>query len=406
MPFSQDSYQGQGIETPNWSNNKVPELLSRGFSSMSQGIGQGIKKFNQNKAERKALLSFAKAATDMERELGVLTPEQAAQRLDSFESMSLPEMRGVKNAMMIADTKRQLKQADDDAKQRQSLASAKNAREEEMHQRRLHSINREERAQTQTGNVLLESLKEPEPETIVNVPEPGPGNNIGVGANEWFGTIETNTPTKNEMLLRAFKANPDAKVQEVFDQLASSKPSTSDMIAVNNYNAKQEALLVDGVGQARTEDEAKKARTLKTSVESGVPKIRELIKIAVERSNFTLDQKARGRADVMHNQLVAELKETLVGSGAVSESEWDILYKTIRHPLKGWSDGSVVSSLEQLESDLIKKLDNTFKNTIKGYKPGSYSIPDKEKGTSNSKAEAARQGPPTKVKVTWGDMVN
>ena len=401
---------------------------------MSQGIGQGIQKFNQNKAERKALLSFAKASTDMEKELGFITPEQASQRLDEFEGKGLDELRGWKDSVVVAESMRMLKERQAQREQQARLEErriklAEDAAEadKQQHQRKEDTINMANTLalgpQDETSFPVppMDKLSSYLPQ-IGNAPPGAPPLHSGIRdsvptrAGMFAGKPASRMPapvtrkeTDEELMNRAFEGAPNASIPDAVAAARGPQKSISEQLAIAKYKDDQNALTIEGIGMARTPSEAANLRTLKTSVESGIPKIRDLINIANTYSNITLNQDVRGKANVMHNQLVAELKETLVGSGAVSESEWDILYKTIRHPLKGWSDGSVVSSLQELERNLISKVDAAFRNNIMGYEPGSYSVPDSvggEQGGGNPKVEKMKQRPPTKVTVDWSEMAD
>ena len=56
MAFSQQTYQGQGIVQPT-ERSRVGELLGAGIAGFGASIGEGIKKFQQNKAEANELRS-------------------------------------------------------------------------------------------------------------------------------------------------------------------------------------------------------------------------------------------------------------------------------------------------------------------------------------------------------------
>lgn len=56
MPFSQQTYTGQGIVQPT-ERSRVGEFLGAGLAGLGAGIGEGIKKFQQNKEEAKELRS-------------------------------------------------------------------------------------------------------------------------------------------------------------------------------------------------------------------------------------------------------------------------------------------------------------------------------------------------------------
>jgi hypothetical protein len=80
MPFSQQTYTGQGIVQPT-ERSRVGEFLGAGLAGLGAGIGEGIKKFRQDKEEAKELRAnlklFRKTIPEEEREAFDATIERA-----------------------------------------------------------------------------------------------------------------------------------------------------------------------------------------------------------------------------------------------------------------------------------------------------------------------------------------
>jgi len=93
MPFSQQTYTGQGIVQPT-ERSRVGELLGAGFAGLGAGIGEGIKKFQQNKEEAKELRANLKR-------LRSFIPKEQQDEFDAqVEAGSLSDLRGLKRGIL------------------------------------------------------------------------------------------------------------------------------------------------------------------------------------------------------------------------------------------------------------------------------------------------------------------
>ena len=93
MAFSQQSYTGQGIVQPT-ERSRVGELFGAGLAGLGAGVGEGIKKFQQNKEEAKELRSNLKR-------LRSFIPKEQQDEFDSqVEAGSLSDLRGLKRGIL------------------------------------------------------------------------------------------------------------------------------------------------------------------------------------------------------------------------------------------------------------------------------------------------------------------
>lgn len=93
MPFSQQTYTGQGIVQPT-ERSRVGEFLGAGLAGLGAGIGEGIKKFQQNKEEAKELRANLKR-------LRSFIPKEQQDEFDAqVEAGSLSDLRGLKRGIL------------------------------------------------------------------------------------------------------------------------------------------------------------------------------------------------------------------------------------------------------------------------------------------------------------------
>jgi hypothetical protein len=93
MPFSQQTYTGQGIVQPT-ERSRVGELLGAGIAGLGAGIGEGIKKFRQDKEEAKELRANLKLFRKT-------IPEENREAFDAtIEAGSLADLKGLKRGIL------------------------------------------------------------------------------------------------------------------------------------------------------------------------------------------------------------------------------------------------------------------------------------------------------------------
>ena len=93
MAFSQQTYTGQGIVQPT-ERSRVGEFLGAGLAGLGAGIGEGIKKFQQNKEEAKELRANLKR-------LRSFIPKEQQDEFDAqVEAGSLSDLRGLKRGIL------------------------------------------------------------------------------------------------------------------------------------------------------------------------------------------------------------------------------------------------------------------------------------------------------------------
>jgi hypothetical protein len=93
MPFSQQTYTGQGIVQPT-ERSRVGEFLGAGLAGLGAGIGEGIKKFRQDKEEAKELRANLKLFRKT-------IPEEEREAFDAtIEAGSLADLKGLKRGIL------------------------------------------------------------------------------------------------------------------------------------------------------------------------------------------------------------------------------------------------------------------------------------------------------------------
>jgi hypothetical protein len=93
MPFSPQSYTGQGI-VQQTERSRVGELLGAGFAGLGAGIGKGIEKFQENRAEAKELRSSLPGLAKF------MPKEERDEFLAQVEQTDLAGLRGLRRKVL------------------------------------------------------------------------------------------------------------------------------------------------------------------------------------------------------------------------------------------------------------------------------------------------------------------
>jgi|DEB0MinimDraft_3_1074331.scaffolds.fasta_scaffold00156_4 hypothetical protein len=373
MAFSQQSYQGQGIEQPR-ERSRIGLLMQGGIAQAGNAIGQGIQNFNRNKAEAKMLRNFYQTYVKGSADVAMASPDADKdsikdtmnQALARGEEMGLSELRGWKDSLAVMEAKRQIEEKMRLQNRQDQRAQNADVRAQEAHQLQKETIEKATTQEEQTNNVLMASIEEPKPVTTINAPVPGMDKVSGRTAPE-VPTVETKTPSRREMLMDAFKKNPKARVGDILKQLGSGQPSITDQIAVKKYNDSVTARTVKDVGLARTPEAAKELIEFKTTVEDTNKGVDGLLKI-LGTTGKAFSPKLRAEAETLTAMLKGSLRLAIVGPGAMSESEIKLLDRVVANPTSfKKTDGQVKAALTKLKSHLADQLETRYKNNIEGY---------------------------------------
>jgi len=121
---------------------------------------------------------------------------------------------------------------------------------------------------------------------------------------------------------------------------------------------------VPGVGIARTVQEAKDIRAAQVSKKNADGMIDQLIEIA-NKPGAAFNPKDRKLADQISTMLQGALRLQIVGQGAVTDSDRDVLKSVIANPALIFSlKGNVISALNNLKSINQQNLENMYESGI------------------------------------------
>lgn len=121
---------------------------------------------------------------------------------------------------------------------------------------------------------------------------------------------------------------------------------------------------VPGVGIARTVQEAKDLRAAQVSKKNADGMINQLIEIA-NKPGAAFNPKDRKLADQISTMLQGALRLQIVGQGAVTDSDRDVLKSVIANPALIFSlKGNVISALNNLKSINQQNLENMYESGI------------------------------------------
>jgi hypothetical protein len=178
---------------------------------------------------------------------------------------------------------------------------------------------------------------------------------------------DTRTETSQEVMRRVSESIPElvekypTQAKNLYEMLypKQDKLTPSEQIAMMKLQREVQASEVAGYGVAPSVQIAQDFREFAIPTGEGIEKIQELIDIAKQGLAGKLSPENRNRATSIQKRLMGELKEQIVGAGAVSEGEWQILAAVIPDVTKIMSFSDVnIKVLKELQSDLKGKLEN------------------------------------------------
>lgn len=178
---------------------------------------------------------------------------------------------------------------------------------------------------------------------------------------------DTRLETSQEVMRRVSENIPElaqkypTQAKNLYEMLypKQDKLTPSEQIAMMKLQREVQASEVAGYGVAPSVQIAQDFREFAIPTGEGIEKIQELIDIAKQGLAGKLSPENRQRATSIQKRLMGELKEQIVGAGAVSEGEWQILAAVIPDVTKIMSFSDVnIKVLKELQSDLKGKLEN------------------------------------------------
>ena len=171
------------------------------------------------------------------------------------------------------------------------------------------------------------------------------GQDISAKAMQLIGQIETQKQAAQSAFL---------------SRLQQTQPVTADA-NVNMLTEDQRERFVPGYGLALTKEAAKQGRELAGTIESIKGNIDELIKIS-QQSGKSLSPTDRARANTISSILIGQLRLPIVGPGAVSEKELELLQTIIADPTRIMSLD--VTNRQRLKT-LRERMDTQTANQLK-----------------------------------------
>jgi hypothetical protein len=178
---------------------------------------------------------------------------------------------------------------------------------------------------------------------------------------------DTRLETSKEVMRRVSENIPElaekypTQAKNLYEMLYAKqdKLTPSEQIAMMKLQREVQASEVAGYGVAPSVQIAQDFREFAIPTQEGIEKIQELIDIAKQGLSGKLNPTNRQRATSIQKRLMGELKEQIVGVGAVSAGEWEILATVIPDVTKIMSFSDVnIKVLKELQSDLKGKLKN------------------------------------------------
>jgi len=178
---------------------------------------------------------------------------------------------------------------------------------------------------------------------------------------------DTRPETYQEMMRRVSESIPElaekypTQAKNLYEMLypKQDKLTPSEQISMMKLQREVQASEVAGYGVAPSVQIAQDFREFAIPTGEGIEKIQELIDIAKQGLAGKLSPLNRDRATSIQKRLMGELKEQIVGAGAVSEGEWQILAAVIPDVTRIMSFSDVnIKVLKELQSDLKGKLEN------------------------------------------------
>ena len=408
--FSQDTYKGQGIQMPT-GRSRAPEILAKGFSDLGAGIGKGIQSWKQNKAETKTTRAMLNSAADMEyagaQDSEGFDPEAGAAayetRKANIEGMSLAEMKGELDAQAMNRVTQAIK-IQGEAHQASMETSRLNNRATEQGMR----IEQGEHEIVQANNSAMQSI-------YAGLEAAGEGNSESL----------------NGIVAQALADNPKANPQVVSKNAAllSDQPTVQEQIALDRLQWDKDkvahdraiekgAKTINGFGWVTKTQKGREELSEKLGKHEEATILIEKLtsdSIGYFNSKWPTEDKARWRADVV--LLKAALAKGLVGSGAISKDEWELIDEVIGNPTKATDFvGNAKAKLRELQDTLDQRRIIAIKAEVVGLTDEddlsySYGAKEKEKDDSWTILDVDSEGKteaqlgsstPVKTQSVWG----
>lgn len=159
----------------------------------------------------------------------------------------------------------------------------------------------------------------------------------------------------------------NAATGQVIPELAFVNGKVEKMESGKDTDKEEERMRelgVPGVGIARTGQEAKDLRAAQVSKKNADGMIDQLIEIA-NKPGAAFNPKDRKLADQISTMLQGALRLQIVGQGAVTDSDRDVLKSVIANPALIFSlKGNVISALNNLKSINQQNLENMYESGI------------------------------------------
>lgn len=124
-------------------------------------------------------------------------------------------------------------------------------------------------------------------------------------------------------------------------------------------------------GFAGSQEQQKALQTSVNDTQSASTSIDELMNLESKYGKSIKGTDARAEADVLANMLTATLRTRVVGPGAVSEAEWEILRSVVKNPAE-LTTLNAKTSLKKLKAVLNRRMYEELKNAGIGSKQVSY----------------------------------
>lgn len=425
--FSQDTYQGQGITQAN-THSRAGELLARGISSAGQSIGAGIAGWQKKKAENKALRALYKTVMEGQRDMALADPNaDAATIKDKFgeamgagENMSTADLQGWKEGVTM-----------NSFLETQLLRHQENKRAERT-ATRADEAHKAKQQTTQFSNELISPTAQ-RPDVFGMKPRYAPGEDPGAPMDALSpltgdealpldpeGTVSGQEAFSPEHVRHLQGQLPSADVGGAMQSLNTGALTPSERLAY----AKEERSIKDdqrertvvGLGMARSVKAKEELTAVIKSHSQAVPIIDSLIEVSNAGTwKRFLSPTTRGKMGAQLSLLKGMIREDLVGPGAVSETEWEMINAAVRSPAKwGQTKEAVQSALGAVkraveynmelakEAHLLKPNGSAYTSTFIEEENAKFQKEQKEQ-VSNKIAEKLKADPSLRK---WSQSIN
>lgn len=462
MPFSQQTYTGQGIVQPT-ERSRVGEFLGAGLAGLGAGIGEGIKKFRQDKEEAKELRANLKLFRKT-------IPEEEREAFDAtIEAGSLADLKGLKRGILemgAFELQELKKQEAEEALATKKFARQKSEQESQFYadyfgMREPQQVRRDFGPDISAAEQRLieaqqagfrpefkfprDEMREfrpgafstqPEPATDTTRPAPllsmpsvfggiRPDSQLRSAVSAQGQRIERQAPeqpprpagpdlplepspevqqaerdiqalkvqaaegdtrpeTQREITDRIVKEIPKLikenplMAKEAYELLydQDNKLTFENKLALLKYQDEVKSRFIPGLGTAPSAETAKEMRTLQMAdeqIQTGIGRLLEILDTPGKR--FDLDLKQESNTIV--GLLTGALRVPIVGPGAFSDSEKEMIEKIIQNPTKLFSlDSTTRVALNTLSKRMRADRDAYARSIgLDPYQSGSQSQP-------------------------------